>query len=760
MDEQELRQKLEEALSEQRLMRRELLAMEARLSALERSESLPVPPSAPRPPTEAAPTAADRPAHVQRPTLPPLLQRRRSPLPVPTPISLHKTPAHKTASETETVGAPAVRPKLGEVRLVGLIMSVLASVLIFAGLVSFVLLVTAPVPRSVVSLLFSGLLLGFGFWRSQKRAGLLETGLCAAGVGCVHITLLAMHLFFGTLGAVGFLLASAAFTVLTVWLSRRLQKSLYSSIGQVGFLVAFASDALSLSSPTTMLLLVLLFVTQSLLHLRYAYSEGDGHKLFLFIVNLVSCLVLVLLFSSFGLWRGDNALFLFRFTCLVLLCYQQGLLLGCPAYTARFRSERMGRVLLFLGLVLLRLLMEPIVYTMTEVYDPLFGRFSPYILLSFALTLGMLVTVDRRHRRVSLGVVRPVLCSLAAPILLVQYILLDGFGTLAVLGLLLPALLLLYPALRRGDKFLFYIAFALQLCSVLLFVGAPLLHLGRFSLSLLLSCLLHTVFFLLLLLVFYQKSEVSRNKVPYAILLTVSFVGFVLSFVQPYCNVMLASGTLSELHDWSVSFYTNLPMVLVYFVAALSIVFLLQSGYCYPWHTRRDIRVAGALDSRERGNYLSVRIINELLLLLVLDVLYLDLPEPLHTLFVVASFAQVFVKSRELLSPDYGKWSGYYIGIKLTIYANAVLYSYVDYSGYTYLMSLLSLGLALGAILLGFRRSLPSFRLFGLYLSLLSVLKLLLFDISYENSLFRVLSLMLAGFLCFGIVWLYRRHRE
>lgn len=69
--------------------------------------------------------------------------------------------------------------------------------------------------------------------------------------------------------------------------------------------------------------------------------------------------------------------------------------------------------------------------------------------------------------------------------------------------------------------------------------------------------------------------------------------------------------------------------------------------------------------------------------------------------------------------------------------------------------SILFLMLAVWGIVFGALVRRKAIRLYGLVLSILSVLKCLLFDIAYSSSLYRPLGLLVAGIMCFGISWIY-----
>ena len=117
-----------------------------------------------------------------------------------------------------------------------------------------------------------------------------------------------------------------------------------------------------------------------------------------------------------------------------------------------------------------------------------------------------------------------------------------------------------------------------------------------------------------------------------------------------------------------------------------------------------------------------------------------------------------FIGCRELLSRN-NKILEYYVGIKATLFINLVMGAFVD-SGLGYVYSIVCLLIAVASIIIGFSKELKSFRLYGLLLSLCSVFKLVMIDISYDNSLGRIFSFIISGLLCFGIVWIYNKMSE
>lgn len=98
--------------------------------------------------------------------------------------------------------------------------------------------------------------------------------------------------------------------------------------------------------------------------------------------------------------------------------------------------------------------------------------------------------------------------------------------------------------------------------------------------------------------------------------------------------------------------------------------------------------------------------------------------------------------------------SAIYIGIKFTTFLITVL---TRFEALSFVVSLSLLLFAVGCIVLGFKFKFKSLRIYGLVLTLITVIKILIADIEYDNFLLRPLGMLAAGLLCFGISFIYSR---
>jgi len=104
------------------------------------------------------------------------------------------------------------------------------------------------------------------------------------------------------------------------------------------------------------------------------------------------------------------------------------------------------------------------------------------------------------------------------------------------------------------------------------------------------------------------------------------------------------------------------------------------------------------------------------------------------------------------------KLLGVCLGVRVTIYVLCVLALLHDIPGFV--ISVVLILLALGAVIAGFLIKLSSLRVYGLVMAMVAILKLLMLDVSHDNSLQTVFCFIIAGVLCFCINYVYNKVKK
>lgn len=122
---------------------------------------------------------------------------------------------------------------------------------------------------------------------------------------------------------------------------------------------------------------------------------------------------------------------------------------------------------------------------------------------------------------------------------------------------------------------------------------------------------------------------------------------------------------------------------------------------------------------------------------------------------ILAAAAVFSINLRELFGVS--RVAGAYIAAK---YSVLLLVIFNSFDASSQLISVVLLLVAAGSIAVGFKINNKSFRLYGLVVSIISVAKLILVDITYDNSLMRACSFLICGLICFVISIVYNRMEQ
>lgn len=159
---------------------------------------------------------------------------------------------------------------------------------------------------------------------------------------------------------------------------------------------------------------------------------------------------------------------------------------------------------------------------------------------------------------------------------------------------------------------------------------------------------------------------------------------------------------------------------------------------------------------REKASEIVTNVINGILMLIVLN----NIQGMEHVVWNVIAILFAVM----LFTANSGNWLkryqtqklemqvGIYIGIKFTVLLITILTSY-DVANVV--ISVVCFLFAIACIVVGFMLAFKSLRIYGLILSLISVVKLIMIDVNYDNMIGRAFGFFICGILCFVISLIY-----
>lgn len=126
----------------------------------------------------------------------------------------------------------------------------------------------------------------------------------------------------------------------------------------------------------------------------------------------------------------------------------------------------------------------------------------------------------------------------------------------------------------------------------------------------------------------------------------------------------------------------------------------------------------------------------------------------LYLILAPLAFVLAFIRTRKVLNSN-NNVESLWLGIKLTILVLAVIGGNTEWFEYDYIFSIVCMLSALLCIIAGFIGKAKTLRYYGLALILVSILKLVTYDVTELDTLLRVLAFIGGGIICFIISAIY-----
>ncbi|MBQ6697248.1 MAG: DUF2339 domain-containing protein [Lachnospiraceae bacterium] len=582
------------------------------------------------------------------------------------------------------------------------LMGIFASVLIFISLILFATLLLPyfnDTAKMITTYVVSFAFLGIGLWRLHKdRENKFYLALTGCGVGALYISLLLSNMYFKVLGDIPLYVLICIWGIGVCFLAKQ-QSKLFQVIGELGITISilFGCILCGIKEDVGKYIPLLIFYGISSAVFYVVHFEKEFYKNLLHhIFNVIN--VLILLVTSFALLEdGAEYILLFVITGLSF---------------ASIFFHRMEKESLSFGII------APIYLFMTyTALSYILGEAELFGILLYLSTVLLMLWSEYRNMPHKEGkYIFQGFLMLMAMLGLNYHEGLYNYGMVfvAILPVLIGGFLRNNIVMKYGSLIMLwiYMADALKINDTL-----------RFFLGFLTLCV---AFFLL----WWKKEQYSRI---YKYVLHV----FTIIFLVAQMNDVVRD--LIELLTGERRVY-DIPRVCNYMCFTLFNIGMLKSVF------GRNLRTG------EAENPALYHIINAIAMCIGLFMIG-DGYEGIWNIFLILTvLGAFFVNAKNLLDKRDNLFAGIYVGIKFAVLMIVILNSFDTVN---YIVSIACLLMAIGAIVLGFVGQYKSLRVFGLVLSMISTFKLIMIDISYENTLGNAISFFVSGILCFVISLIY-----
>lgn len=594
-------------------------------------------------------------------------------------------------------------------------MGIFASVLIF---VSFILFATLLAPfitdtikmaaMYVVSISFTL----FGLIKLRKHHNRLYLAICSCGVGAVYISLFLTNLYFKAMGDTTLYLFILIWAVFVCYLSRWRDR-VFQIIGQCGITIALLFGIIlcvDIKDNARFFLLSLFFVVTAAVFYLSSYSREFHKNIVNNVFNVIHLFLLLMGFCMMDaprLFSGENlsggwSTYFIEITGFVILFF---LLLQFVLFLISRLKENNAGFGLFMNVN--TILMIFFIFRMTYgAKNSLRGVF--YLGIGFLL----LAVIERKFvDRKDDG--RLLMQLFVLPLFILSVYMISFFQD--HIGLSFVMILFVMLGYYQNDAVYKYGSLVMAVIYCFADMKYPMEHL----------CL-GLLFFAIFAVFIYLKKE--QYHISYK--LCAYFIG--LLFVSIGLYNLLDGADINR----------DVSRTVIFTIAALLNILASKSIFIKDFQTMQTEEISAG----------ATRITNGLFMAYSLYVITDTDNDICHFILVLLAVILFMANTKNLLERHKGMWPGIYIGIKLTVLVITILSSYDTVN---YVISISVFVFAIISIIIGFKFNFKSFRIYGLILSLISVAKLILVDISYDNTLGHALSFFVCGILCFVISMIY-----
>ncbi|MBO5352597.1 MAG: DUF2339 domain-containing protein [Lachnospiraceae bacterium] len=587
------------------------------------------------------------------------------------------------------------------------LMGVFASVLIFISLILFATLLLPyfnNTAKMITTYLVSVAFTGFGLWKLQKdRENKFYIAVTGCGIGAVYISLLLSNFYFKMMGDI------ALYVWITLWAASvcvlaKLKNSLFQVIGQLGITIAMIFGTVICmaadDSGRFFALIVFYLVSSSVFYIVHREEEFSKNRVH-YIFNAVNCIAL---YAGCDAIPGDSV----PVVNLVIMLIPAAYLVLMLFQRAGKRGVDFGVIFSAYGIVSICFLLL--------LFD---GKELAAALGSYVFCLVFVTALEFRKKETDFGrqIPQAVFLWLAVYGLgMHEELYTYGLAVLVILPLLFAGFL------RKNKVFCYGSILAAAWMYVCTEDGsaAERLFLGGLVLA--------AAFFLL-----YRCKEQYDRK--WKLLVHGVTVLFLWRNVPEVIRLLTKDSDIRTAVTYGICTLFNIVMVKSCFGKNL------QSG--------------------EKEKTTLYNIINLFAMLAGMLLIAVRMDEVPHLIVILTTLAAFLTNAKNLLDKREHLVAGIYVGVKFTLLMITILGSF---NTVNYVVSIACFLLAIIGIVIGFKAEYRSLRLFGLALSLISTFKLIMVDISYENTLGNALSFFTSGLLCFAISRIYnliaKKHEE
>lgn len=611
------------------------------------------------------------------------------------------------------------------------IIGALASLLIFVAAISLIALVwdrlSSETKLSLI-VLVGFILTSIGFIRVKKHKNPITSIILGTGSGLLFISILAANMAFALITSTTAFLLAGIWALFFIISYKYTQTFFTTVIAYIGSFIAIILGLTLVESSIDYIVVIIFTISIGAAILVTGYKWlNDTKQLICTLLTLinVSCVLIV------GLLYNINILTNWVYYFAVLMLLLHGL-----TNRVFYLFDKLKLIIwhLFIGAFVALLTMIGLC-GLLDIMD-----YSQILFVFILIILAQLVFSEWRNYTITTSLTVLYTTFLTGAIILLNIELFDFPLGITVVTFIL----LLLDKLKNKSRYKVLTGFIVLFDTILVLLFS--------SVSQTDNILAYSIYITINLgvITYILSNQYRLNSTDHSIMLKI--IGFISFIVNIFFLVARLVSNFNKADDG-----INGGVIGYLFITILLIIFI-NSGYFKDWNSpnfkwfskNRDV----LQDKSISVLYVGTSIIYFLGLIGINEVTaWYE-----QTIMIVTVLSIALLQSVNLLRYYKAvKVVGIWIGIKYWILTWIVLGVTFDMPFDSVIYSLAGLILSLLSIAIGFKVNVKTLRLYGLILTILMVLKFIIVDLSQENSITRVIALMLGGLICFGISVLYNK---
>lgn len=642
-------------------------------------------------------------------------------------------PSLEAELEPITYYAPtANKKKLSEDIIGKYLIGGLASILIFIAAISLIGLIwimLSPGARVSIIGIIGLMLAGLGFYLSNKKNNYISSTILGTGAGLIYISIAFAYFSLGLMNSGITILIILIWAIFLIIMSKIIDMFYTSIIAYIG---AYLTIILALRDmeKSFELLFIILFAL-IIFAAMFVVNKEDNKK-----VKLVTILGLVSFYtiSTYTYLDGLTIYNGAKFMKLGVLLPISTLVITYLLSNLIYKIYKNSKQIYVQGIVGVLTTIVTILYL--EVYNTNLSdfMFEEFLLIILLLQLIIILSFYNNIREIAIYFYISVIG------LTIMYLFdknIDFFGGIVFVVIFLILLEQLFK-LKTHEVFI----------GVLLIIDTFLCLNANSSIIFVVTQCLQIASILYILFYKHHKQEYKK-----------------INFIKTSVMMIVLINIYSILYNINSIYKLEKPdlfLTISYIIATIVIIGSILIGFYKDWQEESFELFANNYHLEDDKN------ISKLLHIIIIIIYAIGMINVHNVksnlarfIILIVTMVMALIQSYILLdknkSNESKNYIGIWIGIKYLFFTWNTLLAYRYLRIHTMVYSLTGLVLAFIAIYIGFKIKVKSLRIFGLILTITMVLKFILIDLTWYNSLMRVFSFVIAGLLCFGISILYNK---